>query len=142
MTNEFAMRLATQIEKRDGYGKNKFSGEDVDDTDAQSYRATFVYDPGDFWNATLSGQYYKEDDHNYAFHYFGPSAGTSGPVPLAVPILGGKTVDQVGGDIYDINSDQEAKNKRDGHLVNLILNFDFSEALSLRSITLLITNWI
>jgi iron complex outermembrane receptor protein len=135
MTDELAMRLATQIEQRDGYGENKFTGNDVDDTDSQSYRATFTYDPGTTWDATLSGQYYKEDDNNYAFHYFGPSAGTSGPVPLAVPILGGKTVFDVGGDIYDINSDQEAKNEREGHLVNLILNFALSENLELRSIT-------
>ena len=135
MTSDFSMRLATKLEQRDGYGENKFSGDDVDDRDAQAYRVTLAYDPDGPWDATLSGQYYKEDDNNYAFHYFGPSAGTSLPVPLAVPILGGRTVDMVGGDIYDINSDQEAINERDGYLVNLLLNFDLTDEMSLRSVT-------
>ena len=135
MGDAFAMRLATKIENRDGYGENKFSGEDVDDRDAQSYRATFVYDAGGSWDATLSAQYYEEDDQNYAFHYFGPSEGTTLDVPLAVPILGGKTVQMVGGDLYDINSDQEAINERDGYMVNLLLNFDLSDDASLKSVT-------
>lgn len=135
MTDEFSMRLATRIEQRDGYGENKFSGDDVDNREAEAYRATISYDPGTNWDATLSGQYYKEDDNNYAFHYFGPSAGSSLDVPLAVPLLGGKTVDMVGGDIYDINSDQEAINDRDGYLVNLLLNVDLNDKTSLRSIT-------
>ena len=135
MGDALAMRLATKIEQRDGYGENIFTGSDVDDRDAQAYRATIVYDAGDSWNATLSGQYYKEDDNNYAFHYFGPSAGTSLDVPLAVPILGGKTVQMVGGDIYDINSDQEAINDRDGYLVNLTLNFELNDNTSLRSVS-------
>ncbi|MFK7975999.1 MAG: TonB-dependent receptor [Halioglobus sp.] len=137
MSDALAARFATKIEKRDGYGENLFSGEDVDDRDAQAYRATFVYDDGGMFNATLSGQYYEEDDHNYAFHYFGPSQGTSIDVPLGVPTLGGRTVQMLGGDIYDINSDQEAINERDGYLVNLTLNFDINEQTSLRSISTL-----
>jgi iron complex outermembrane receptor protein len=136
MSDAFAMRLAVSLEQRDGYGENKFTGEDVNDRDAQAYRVTLRYaNPESDWDATLSAQYYEEDDHNYAFNYFGPSAGTSLPVPLAVPILGGRTVGMVGGDFYDINSDQEAINERDGYLVNLILNFQLSDSMSLRSVT-------
>lgn len=135
LSDSVALRLATKIEQRDGYGENLFSGEDVDDRDAQAYRATLVYDDGGAFDATLSAQYYEEDDNNYAFHYFGPSEGTSIPVPFGVPLLGGRTVQMVGGDLYDINSDQEAINERDGYVVNLTLNFDISEQSSLRSIT-------
>lgn len=132
---EFAVRLSTKVGGRDGYGENRFTGNDVNDRDAQAYRATMQYTPGTFWDATLSAQYYKEDDNNYAFNYFGPSAGTTLDVPLAVPILGGRTVGMAGGDFYDISSDQEAINNRDGYLVNLILNFDINDATSLRSVT-------
>ena len=131
----FAMRLATSIDQRDGYGDNIFTGDDVNDRDAEAYRITMKYDDGGSWDATLSAQYYEEDDNNYAFNYFGQSEGSSIPVPFAVPILGGKTVGMVGGDFHDINSDQEAINERDGYLVNLILNFDFNDATSLRSVT-------
>ncbi len=132
---EFGMRFAIKWDERDGYGENKFSGEEVDDRDAQFYRATLQWDPEGPFDATLSGQYYEEDDNNYAFHYFGPSAGTTLGVPPAVPVLGGQTVFDVGGDFYDINSDQEAINERDGYLINLFLNYEFSEELSLQSIT-------
>lgn len=135
MGDAFAMRLATSIDQRDGYGDNKFSGDDVNDRDAQAYRVTLQYDAGGAFDATLSAQYYEEDDNNYAFNYFGQSAGSSIPVPFAVPILGGKTVGMVGGDFHDINSDQEAINERDGYLVNLILNYDFNDSMSLRSLT-------
>jgi len=139
LSSAWSMRLATKIDTRDGYGENKFSGDEVDDRDAQAYRVTLAFNPDSAWDATLSAQYYKEDDNNYAFHYFGPSYGTTGGVengvPPAVPVLGGRTVFDVGGDIYDINSDQEAINDRDGYLVNLILNFQLSDNMNLRSIS-------
>lgn len=135
MTEEFSMRIAAKNVQRDGYGTNLFSGDDVDDQDAQSYRWTLAYDSGANLKGSLSMQYYEEDDKNYAFHYFGTSAGSSTSLPLAVPLLSGKTVSQVGGDIYDINSDQEAINTRDGHLINLNLTYDISAAMSLTSTT-------
>lgn len=134
LSSSLSMRLATKIEKRDGYGTNLFTGEDVDDRDAQSYRVSFAYDAGGSWNANLSFQYYEEDDHNFAFHYFGASENNP-PGALAVPILGGRTVSDVGGSIYDNNSDQEAINTRDSYNVTLGLNFELSDNMNLRSIT-------
>lgn len=134
LTDTLGMRLATKLEQRDGYGENLFTGNDVDDRDAQAYRVSIAYNPDSAWDALLSLQYYEEDDNNYAFHYFGPSQGN--PLgPLAVPILGGKTVFDVGGDFYDIHSDQEAINEREGYTGSLILNFELSDAVSLRSLT-------
>ena len=135
MGDAFALRLATKIERRDGYGDNLFTGNEVDDRDADAYRATLRYDPDTNWDATLSFQYYEEDDNNFAFHYFGPSFGTAGGLPPAVPVLGGSTVFDVGGTLYDIYSDQEAINEREGSMTNLILNFELSEGVSLRSTT-------
>jgi iron complex outermembrane receptor protein len=135
MSDNLALRLATKVERRDGYGENLFTGNDVDDRDANAYRATLAYTPDAAWDATLSYQYYEEDDNNYAFHYFGPSAGTVGGQPPAVGALGGSTIFDVGGTFYDIYSDQEAINKRDGYLANLILNFELSDGVSLRSTT-------
>ena len=135
MSEDFSMRLATKLENRDGFGNNLFSGAEVDDRDAQAYRLTLAYDADGPWSATLSAQYYEEDDNNFAFHYFGPSAGTTLDVPLAVPILGGRTVEMVGGDIYDINSDQEAINEREGLLVNLLMDFEVNDRVTLRSVT-------
>lgn len=135
LNDQFSMRLAMKNVQRDGYGTNLYSGADVDDQDAQSYRLTMAYDSGTNLRGSLSVQYYEEDDKNYAFHYFGTSAGSSTSLPLSVPILGGQTVSQAGGDIYDINSDQEAINTRDGHMVNMNIEYDLNEKMSLTSIT-------
>ncbi len=134
-TPELGIRLATKIEKRDGYGDNLFTGNDIDDRDAQAYRATFAYKPDASWDATLSLQYYEEDDNNFGFHYIGPSAGSAAGAPFSVLFLGGETVFDVGGSLYDIYSDQEAINQREGYGGILTLNFELSEDTSLRSIT-------
>ncbi len=134
-TPDLGIRLATKIEKRDGYGDNLFSGADIDDRDAQAYRATFAYDPDASWDVTLSLQYYEEDDNNFGFHYFGPSEGSAAGAPFSVLFLGGETVFDVGGSLYDIYSDQEAINQREGYGGILTLNFELNEDTSLRSIT-------
>jgi len=135
LSDSLAVRLATSVDNRDGYGENKFNGQDINDRDAQAFRATFAYDAGGSFTAQLSAQTYQEDDQNYAFNYLGPSQGSSGPVPLAVPILGGQTVGMVGGGFHDINSDQQAINDRDGTLINLIMNYEFNDSMSVTSIT-------
>tara|TARA_Y100000766_G_scaffold274647_1_gene276867 strand:+ start:416 stop:2614 length:2199 start_codon:yes stop_codon:yes gene_type:complete len=135
MGDAVSMRLAGSLDSRDGYGNNIFTGSDINDRDASAYRATFVYDAGGPLTATLSAQYYEEDDNNYAFSYFGQSQGSSIPVPFGVPILGGNTVGMVGGGFYDINSDQEPINDRDGQLINLTIDYAFNDRWSLKSIT-------
>ncbi|MFK7831234.1 MAG: TonB-dependent receptor [Congregibacter sp.] len=135
ISDALALRLATKIERRDGYGDNLFTGNDVDDRDADAYRATLSYNPDAAWDATLSYQYYEEDDNNFAFHYFGPSAGTAGGLPPAVGALGGSTVFDVGGTLYDIYSDQEAINEREGYMANLIVNVELADGISLKSVT-------
>ncbi len=135
MGDAVSMRLAGSLDSRDGYGNNIFTGSDINDRDASAYRATFVYDAGGPLTATLSAQYYEEDDNNYAFSYFGQSEGSSIPVPFGVPILGGNTVGMVGGGFYDINSDQEPINDRDGQLINLTIDYAFNDRWSLKSIT-------
>ena len=135
MGDALSMRLAGSLDSRDGYGNNIFTGSDINDRDASAYRATLVYDAGGPLTATLSAQYYEEDDNNYAFSYFGQSEGSSIPVPFGVPILGGSTVGMVGGGFYDINSDQEPINDRDGQLINLTIDYAFNDRWSLKSIT-------
>ena len=135
MGDALSMRLAGSLDSRDGYGNNIFTGSDINDRDASAYRATLVFDAGGPLTATLSAQYYEEDDNNYAFSYFGQSEGSSIPVPFGVPILGGNTVGMVGGGFYDINSDQEPINDRDGQLINLTIDYAFNDRWSLKSIT-------
>ncbi|MDP5070758.1 MAG: TonB-dependent receptor plug domain-containing protein, partial [Congregibacter sp.] len=54
ITDALAVRLATKIERRDGYGENLFTGNDVDDRNADAYRVTLAYNPDAAWDASLS----------------------------------------------------------------------------------------
>lgn len=135
LSDSVLVRLAGSMDRREGYGENLFNGQDINDRNAKALRATFAYDAGGKLTGVLSAQIYSEDDQNYAFNYLGPSEGTTLPVPLAVPILGGQTVGMVGGGFQDINSDQEAINDRDGSMINLTLDYTLNEDSSVKSIT-------
>lgn len=132
------VRLAGKYEKRDGYGVNLFTGNPVDDRDAYSLRATVVAKLSDTFKATIVGDHFKEDDNNYAFHYFGPSV-----IPeagLFHKFIGGKSIfDYYAArnekpNLRNIYSDEEAINNRKGYGVTGTLDWDLGAA-SVKSIT-------
>lgn len=71
------IRIAGFRERRNGYGANVVTGNDVDDRDAYGVRGTAVLKPLDGFQATAIVEYYHQQDHNGQFHYFG-QGGTSG----------------------------------------------------------------
>ena len=136
--DKLLVRLAGKYEKRDGYGKNLFTGAPVDDRDAYALRATVVAKLSDTFKATLVGDHFKEDDNNYAFHYFGPSV-----IPetgIFHKFIGGKSIfDYYAArnekpNLRNIYSDEEAINKRKGYGLTGTLDWDLGAA-SVKSIT-------
>ena len=136
--DQLMVRLAGKYEKRDGYGKNLFTGAPVDDRDAYALRATMVAKLSDTFKATLVGDHFKEDDNNYAFHYFGPSV-----IPEAGifhKFIGGKSIfDYYAArnekpNLRNIYSDEEAINKRKGYGFTGTLDWDLGAA-TVKSIT-------
>ncbi len=132
------VRLAGKYEKRDGYGRNLFSGAPVDDRDAYSLRATVIANVGDTLKATIVADHFKEDDNNYAFHYFGPSV-----IPdagLFHKFIGGKSIfdyyaaRNTAPNLRNIYSDEEAVNDRKGYGVTGTLDWDLGAA-TVKSIT-------
>lgn len=111
-------RIAGKYDRRDGFGKNQFTGKDIDDRDAYAFRGSLLAKAGEDVEILLSGEYFHENDSNYAFHYFGP---TVAPENLLGSILGGQsliTVAQAAGkkpNFRDIYSDQEPLNRRHGY---------------------------
>jgi len=86
-SDDLLVRLAGFYERHDGYGENVVTHNDIDDKNAYGVRATIVYTPRSDFTATLIAQYYDEQDHQGAFHYFG-AAGLSGlPGALGLPPL-------------------------------------------------------
>lgn len=86
----FSARLAGQIVRRDGYGRNLFLNDDQDDQATESLRGKLRFAPSDTFDIVLSADYHSEDDHNYTYHYLG--AGKAGVVPLGQR-LGGSTAE-------------------------------------------------
>jgi iron complex outermembrane receptor protein len=84
-------RIATNIEKRDGFGHNLYTGTQIDDRDAQAVRASIRIKPEDKLVIDFIVDYSHEDDDNYAFHYFGPTTTTNAGLP-AVALFGASTI--------------------------------------------------
>lgn len=132
------VRIAGKYEKRDGYGKNLFTGKDVDDRDAYSLRGTIIGKISDNVKATVVVDHFRENDNNYAFHYFGPSVVPETAMPHT--LIGGETIIQYyqalgqKPNLRNIYSDQEAINRRKGYGATGTLDFDLGDA-SVKTIT-------
>jgi iron complex outermembrane recepter protein len=116
--DKLMVRVSGKYDKRDGYGINEFTGKDIDNRDAYAFRGSVLAKPADDLEILISGEYFHEDDSNYAFHYFGP---TVKPENLLGSILGGKSLFTVAAaagktaNIRNIWSDQEPLNQRSGY---------------------------
>jgi outer membrane receptor protein involved in Fe transport len=58
-----AVRLAGFYLKRDGFGKNSVTGNDIDNRDLGSYRGTISWKPTDNFRATLMYEHFSENDN-------------------------------------------------------------------------------
>ena len=131
VSDTFGARVAVKVDKHDGYGKNLFTGNDVDDRDAWAVRGTLTFKPSDDLAFTLIGDYFKEDDNNYGFHYFGTTATPENG--LAHNLLGGRTIfdyyADLGqeADLRNLYSDTDSTNKRDGKGITLLVDFKLGE---------------
>jgi iron complex outermembrane recepter protein len=109
-------RISGKFDKRDGYGENLATGKPIDNRDAYAVRGSLRFNPSDTLDIVLMADYFKENDYNYAFHFFGTTV-----VPedgLAHNALGGETIfDYYAArgkkpDQRNIVSDQDPINKR------------------------------
>lgn len=116
--DKLMLRVAGKYDRRDGYGKNEFTGKDIDNRNAYAFRGSLLAKPADDLEILLSGEYFHENDSNYAFHYFGP---TVKPENALGALLGGQSLFTVAAaagkpaNIRDIYSDQEPLNQRHGY---------------------------
>ena len=111
-------RIATKIEKRDGYGENLFTGNDVDNRNAYAVRGSLLARPSEQLEALLTVDHFRERDNNYAFHYFGPTNVPEAFLPGV--LLGGQTINGFyaaqgkKADLRNIYSNEDAINRRNG----------------------------
>jgi iron complex outermembrane recepter protein len=130
-------RVAADIEKRDGYGTNLFSGSQIDDRDSQSVRASLRLKPSDQLVADLVVDYTHENDRDYAYHYFGTTTTPEAELP-AVAFFGASTIYGCCGtnspNLHDIWASIEPINKRHGIGATSIVDWSPGD-FDLKSIT-------
>ena len=126
--DSLAFRVAGKYETRDGYGTNLFTGNPVDDRDAYAFRGSLLANITPDLEVLVVADHFREDDYNYAFHYFGPTVVPESSLPG--PLLGGRTIqdyyDDIGEpvDVRNIYSDEDAINDRKGTSVQGIITLD------------------
>ena len=134
-------RIATKIEKHDGYGTNLYTGSQIDNRDAQAVRASLRIKPSNTLVIDAEVDYMHEDDNDYAFHYFGPTVTTDAGLP-AVALFGGKTIFSCCGtsspDLRNTWSSVDPTNKRHGIGGTVTVdwnpgNFDFKSVSAYRN---------
>jgi iron complex outermembrane recepter protein len=123
-----AFRVAGKYEQRDGYGENLFTGNPVDDRDAYAFRGSLQANLTPDLELLIVADHFREDDFNYAFHYFGPTVVPEAFLPG--PLLGGDTIFDYYADrgepvnTRNIYSDEDAINDRKGSSIQAIATLD------------------
>lgn len=137
-----ALRLSGKVTKRDGFMKNRITGQETSDLDYYSYRARLKFDPTENFSSLFSGSVFKEDSNGTAYQTIEPAAGA-----LAA-IYGSPTADDPrslqddyavsASDDYDYLSDVVAFSKTDVHDVSnistLAVNDSFLGDITLKNI--------
>jgi iron complex outermembrane receptor protein len=138
--NTLEGRIAAKIDNHDGYGKNLYTGAQIDNLDSKAVRGILRWKASDSVTVDLIGEYFKEDDYNYAFHYLGTTV-----VPedgLAHNLLGGRTIFDAPytapgkrPNLRNIVSDQNPTNDREGESGTGIVDWKINDDWALKSVT-------
>lgn len=138
VADKLLFRIAGKKEDRDGYGKNLFTGSDVDNRDAYAVRGILEARLSPELTASLIVEHYEEDDNNYAFHYFGPTIVPAESLPHK--LLGGETIfDYYAArgekpNLRNVYSDEDPINIRNGENYTALVEWDSGD-FNIKSIT-------
>lgn len=121
-------RVSVVSLNHDGFGKNIFTGNDIDDQEEYGVRAQLQWLPSDALDVLLIADTYQADDAAGGWHVIGPGRAD---VPLTGVVLGGTTA----ADPRDISSETDTVRKLDNKSTTLIATWQFAERWSAKSIS-------
>lgn len=128
-----AVRIAFQTRNRDGYGKNLFTGNDIDDLNTRAIRGSLLFTPQDRLTINLTADYFREKDHAGGYHIDG-AAGFSAP---GVPIL--PRAIALGGtfptNIRDVDNEEDPRNYAQFWGVRGKIAYDLTDDIQISSLT-------
>lgn len=126
-------RVAFRAERRDGYGENIVTGNDIDNLHNYAGRLTLLIEPSDRASLELKGDYYHQKDRAGGYHYLGgagfDAAGT--PITPVGLLLGG----QVPTDVRDIANESDPRNRVEFWGVSGKFSYELSDDIEFRAIT-------
>jgi iron complex outermembrane receptor protein len=137
-------RVAFDIQDHSGYGHDLAQNRDINNDNEQAARATLEWQPVDYFNWKLTGEYYNAKDSNYFNMSFGSYpgyvlAGLYGPSSPTNPypngaVPAGIAVSARNGQDAATSIDGDA-NIRRAYAATSLLHYDISAAWRLESIT-------
>ncbi|MGI9286112.1 MAG: TonB-dependent receptor [Pseudomonadales bacterium] len=123
-------RIAYKSTDRDGYGKNEFTGNDIDDADKQSIRGHLQFDFSDDVSLLLSAEQHQEDDAGLGLKLV-ETLNAIDPQFPAAPGEGGFAQQ----DRRNIASEADNQNIRDTWSITANLDWRLNEHWRLQSLT-------
>lgn len=128
LSDTLGVRVAEQTVDRGGFGKNLYTGNDINDLRTQSLRATALWKPSGTFTAKLIGNYHRQNDASYQQHIFAPV--TPGALLLG-QVQGGTAII---GNHRDVVSDIDPSNQVETYGATLNLHLVASSAISMEAI--------
>jgi iron complex outermembrane receptor protein len=134
IANGIRARVAVQRVKRGGYGKNEFTGHDIDNANQWSARAHLELLPTDKLDVLLTGEIHTEDDRSLAIKFRERSFPTFLP-PNPLSSVGDRDGASFAKKVRDLNTNFDPINDRKQWALTGTGRYDLTDQLNIKSIT-------
>jgi iron complex outermembrane receptor protein len=144
LSDKIRGRLAMQVLKRDGYGINELTGNDIDNANQFSTRAHLEFLPTETLSILLTGEYHSEDDRSLAIKFrevsFPGVLTDANPANDGLSALGQRTnangsPASFSTEPRNLRTNFDPINDRDQWSLSGIITLDASDELTLKSLT-------
>ena len=127
LDNKVLGRVAWKTSRRDGFGINEFTGNDIDDQDQLMYRGSLQFDISDRTDFLLTGEYGRQSDRAFAFKFQEESFPVTNPAS-------GRGGFATGGP-RNVSLEFDPSNERETWSITGTFDWQFSDRVLVRSIT-------
>jgi iron complex outermembrane receptor protein len=121
-------RAAVRIDTHDGYGRNEFTGNGIDDLNKKMGRVQLLFDRDAPLTVLLAAEIYHEKEHANAVKYGGPTFA----LPELFPVGRGGFAT---GSARNIASEVDPQNDLDTHSFTATIDYKLGDGLSVRSLS-------
>jgi iron complex outermembrane receptor protein len=133
LSDTVSARLSGQVQNHSGYGKNIFTGSDIDSKHSQAIRGQLLFKPGSRLSVLLAADYYHSKDRSNTYHYFGPAGFTDDgtPVTPTALLLGGVVPTSE----RDVSSVRDPSTAAEFWGARADISYELNDEVTLRSLT-------